>query len=139
MPSKGIEHPYCANKLGSEIVRAGSNKIFLRSDNEPAIKALVQQMPATLRKDENIEAVPDPVREGDSNANGAAEGAVKEIKAKARVIAKSTQEMLNIVIDQLHWCIPFLVLYAVATINRGRGGPDGLTPYELRYGRPWEG
>ena len=35
--------------------------------------------------------------------------------------------------------MPFLVMHGVACINRGRRDASGKTPYELRYGRPWNG
>ena len=83
--------------------------------------------------------MPDPARVGDSNANGAAEGAVKEVKAKVRTIVAATQEMLKVTIGAQHACLPFLVMYAASSINRGRRGPDGKTAYELRFGKAWHG
>ena len=38
-----------------------------------------------------------------------------------------------------HCALPFLILDAVDSVNKGRRGPDGKTPYELRYGKPWNG
>lgn len=133
-PTKGVEHPYIADTLCDEVRAAGQFRLFARSDNEPAMKALVSKAAFLSKTLDAIDLVPDPVRTRDSNANGAAELAVREVKAKTRVIKSDREERLSITIDALHWCLPFLVLHAVASINRGRRGPDGKTAFELRYG-----
>ena len=139
MPCKGIEHPYCYQKLASELGRVGVRKMFLRSDDEPASLALIRKAAVHLRSETEIEAVPDPVRVGDSDANGAAEGAVKEVKAKCRTVAAATEQLLQIKLMANVGLLPFLVLYACRTINTGRRGTDGKTAYELRYGKAWRG
>ena len=92
-----------------------------------------------LLREEGIEVIPDLARTGASNANGLAEGAVKEGKAKTRTCKLATEQLLNVQIGPEHQCLPFLVGYACSTMNRGRRGGDGRTAYELRYGKPWKG
>lgn len=139
MPCKGVEHPYCWQKLASELGRVGVRKMFVRSDDENAILALIRKAAVHPRSETGIEAVPDPVRVGDSDANGAAEGAVKEVKAKCRTVAAATEQLLQIKLAANFVLLPFLVLYACRTINTGRRGTDGKTAYELRYGKAWRG
>ena len=65
--------------------------------------------------------------------NGAAEGAVKEIKVKVRTVAAAPEQLLNVKIGATCAVLPCLVLYATRPINTGRRGSDGKTAYELRY------
>jgi len=139
LPCKGVEHPFCVITLAKEIRATGHRRLFVRSDNEPAIRALIQQAGQEVRRVDDIDVVGDPTRQGDSDANGLAEGAVKEVKAKARTIKHATEQLLNVQISPDHPCLPFLILYACSTVNRGRKGADGRTSYELRFGRPWNG
>jgi len=74
---------------------------------------------------------------GESKANGLAEGAVRDCKAKVRTIKYATEKFLGVVIDHDHWSLPFICKYAGATMARGRRGPDGKTPYERRFGKKW--
>lgn len=139
MPCRGIEHPCCWQKFASELEGVGVIKRFVRSDNEECILALGRTASAHVRSEEGIQAVPDPVRAGDSDANGAAEGAVKEIKAKLRTISAATEQEWNVKNGAASPCLPFLVLYATRTINTGRRGRDGKMASELCYGKPWRG
>ena len=139
VPSKGVEHPYNVQALTNMLKNAGCRRMLVRSDQEPAILALIRQAGTAARLECGIEAVPDPARLGDKDANGLAEGAVKEVKGKTRTLKYALERLLNLEIGPNHWCLPFLVMYACATINRGRRGVDGRTPYELSYGRAYHG
>ena len=77
LPCKGIEHDYCLDALVEELRVAGYRKVFVRSDGEPAVVALVRKAAATARLKHGIEAVHEATRQGDKNANGLAEGSVK--------------------------------------------------------------
>jgi hypothetical protein len=133
VPSKGIEHPYNAEILATEIRRCGVKKLFIRSDREPAILALIRKAAQMVMTD-GIAAVPDPARIGDKNANGIAEGAVKEVKAKIRVGKYAVENLLGVTLTPTHQCLPFLAESACVSLNRGRRGPEGRTAYELRRG-----
>ena len=75
---------------------------------------------------------------GDSQGNGLAEHAVREVKAKVRTVCLQTKELHGTEIKADHPCLPWLVEYAAMSINVGRRGPDGRTAWELRHGRPWK-
>ena len=49
--------------------------MLVRSDQEPAILALIRQAGTAARLESGVEAVPEPARLGDKDANGLAEGA----------------------------------------------------------------
>ena len=95
LPCKGTGHPYCEAALVAELRRAGRWKMFVRSDREPAIRSLINAACATVTRVYGIEAAPEPVRVGDSDANGLAEVAVKEVKAKARSIKFALEKLLG--------------------------------------------
>ena len=75
--------------------------------------------------------------QADSAANGLAEGAVREVKAKLRVVRFDTEEQLGGRLPDGHSSLPWMTAWACTTFNLGRAGPVGRTPYELRYGRRW--
>jgi len=139
LPAKGVEHPYCIDALTSVVKGCAFRRVLLKGDNEPAILALTQRTAAALRTETAIEVTLDPARQGDKDANGLAEGAVKEVKAKVRTLKYATEKLLGVHLTADHPVLPFLVMMACSTVNRGRRGVDGRTPYERRYGKPWSG
>ena len=86
VPSKGVEHPYNVMALTNIVKNVGCRRMLVRSDQEPALLALIRQAGTAARLEYGIEAVPDPARLGDKDANGLAEGAVKEVKGKTRTL-----------------------------------------------------
>ena len=60
----------------------------LRTDGEPAVKALVDIVASEL-KAEKVTVVPDLTPKGDSQAGGAHESALKQFKDKCRVICSA--------------------------------------------------
>jgi len=136
MPCKGVGDPYCARTLGEVLVLSGHRKIIFVSDGEPSIVALKRAAAAYAGARTGVEIIPEVSAEGDSQANGLAEGGVKECKAKIRTIKYDTERMHNIQIPPTHSTLTWMGLYAAALINRARRGPDGKTAWELRKGRP---
>ena len=56
-----------------------------------------------------------------------------------RTLKYATEKLLGVHLTADHPVLPFLVMMACSTVNRGRRGVDGRTPYERRYGKPWSG
>ena len=73
---------------------------------------------------------------GDSSSNGLAEHAVREVKAKARSLAQGLKRLLGQELEPTHPVVTWLIHWAAMTINIGRRGIDGKTPWERRHGRP---
>ena len=61
--------------------------------------------------------IPEVIPKGVSAANGLAEGAVKEIKAKCRTLKYATDQMYGVELPPTHPCLPWLVLYSAQLIN----------------------
>ena len=89
-----------------------------------------------LKNKFGTEIVPEGSSVGDSSSNGLAEHAVREVKAKARSLAYELKKLLGGVEPNAKApAVTWLVQWAAMTINIGRRGIDGKTPWERRHGR----
>ena len=79
-------------------------------------------MCAKLAAEHGQETVVETSPVGDSQANGLAEQAVREVKAKTRTLKLHTEELVGVRIGKDSTVLPWLVKHAVAMINRGRKG-----------------
>jgi hypothetical protein len=84
LPCKGIGHPYCARTLVRIVANLGHPQVVLKSDDEPAIVALKRQAALELRAAHGITVIVEESPAGDSQSNGLAENAVRELKGVAR-------------------------------------------------------
>ena len=122
--------------LAKELQAGGNSRVVMRRDGEPALLAHVRAARAmTMVSDVPLESVHEQVSKEQSPGNGLAEGAVKELKAKIRILRHCTEMGLERQILEAHDSLAWLVTHAAATINFFRPGLDGKTPYELRVGR----
>eukprot|EP00971_Amphidinium_carterae_P116761 2312592-Amphidinium_carterae.1 len=55
VPAKGAEHPACIAALERALVDSGHAKLVLKSDDEPAIKALRTQTAAVMRAKHGVD------------------------------------------------------------------------------------
>ena len=73
----------------------------------------------------------------DSQGNGLAEHAVREVKSKTRQLVFQLKERWGKTLAPDAAAMTWLVMYAALQVNAARRGPDGRTAWELRYGRPF--
>ena len=74
---------------------------------------------------------------GDSQSNGAAENAAREAEGMIRTWKVFVQDKLNIVIDNKHVLLPWLVSHAGVIITRYKKVHDGKTAYQkIKNNRP---
>jgi len=97
--------------------------------------ALRRAIALQLTQKYGIAIVPEDASVGDSSGNGLAEHAVREIKAKTRSLAHALFRFLGIKLPTSHPTLTWLVAWAAMTINMGRRGLDGKTPWERRFGK----
>ena len=135
MPTKGVGHPWCVKALVQQLSLAGHRRLVLRSDGEHSIMALKTQVVAELSRDHGVEVVPEESAVGDSQGNGLAEQAAREVKAKVRSLRLQAEELHGRPLRPDHPCLPWMVDFAAMSINIGRRGVDGRTAWELRHGR----
>ena len=70
----------------------------------------------------------------DSQSNGLAERAVKDVKDAVRTNLACLVRRFEQEFPGGHPVLTWLVKYSVGMVNRCRRGPDGKTAYELRKG-----
>ena len=72
---------YAVAFVAGAIQELGYKRILMESDNEPAIKRLIDRVSECLP---GVECVPKEALVGDSRSNGSAENAVKQVKGSGR-------------------------------------------------------
>ena len=136
-PAKGVQHEWCAKRLGHELAMVPWNRFVLKSDQEPAIVSLKNEAVKVMMKLNGKSVVLEESPVGDSESNGLAEGAVKEAKGVIRSLRFSLEDLHGIEISHSSAILPWLVRHAGSMISRGRRGIDGRTAFELRRGKPY--
>ena len=95
LPCKGTAHPWCVQALVRAIVATGHAQIILRSDNEPAILDLKRQAAAECRVRHGMTMIIDDTTEYESQDNGLAEMAVREVKGVARSVKNCVERAVQ--------------------------------------------
>ena len=133
MPHKGASH-YATKTVVEHIVWLGHPCVKLRTDGEPAVRALAASVAAAL-KGKNVRTVPDLTPKGDSQAGCIQESAVHQVKGKCRTICAHAAETHGVTIGPTHHLLPWAVQYAAQLIVRTVVAPDGTTGYRRITGR----
>ena len=132
---KGVED-WSVKVMVEHIVDLGHPKVKLRSDGEKSIKALLAQVAAELKR-KGVTVVPDQTPEGDSQAGGVQEAAVKTVKDKTRCLWLQFCEMHGIRAEtgnHRHQLLPWAVRYAGQLHTRTVKGADGRTGWQRHKG-----
>ena len=101
MPRKGRD-AYAIRQVTNDLESLGHPKIILKSDNEPAIKALKD----CVRMESSLEMVMEESPAYDQAGNGVVENAVKIIQGQFRTMKEALQTRVNKKINGDHQCIP---------------------------------
>ena len=83
-PAKGVHQPWCAKRLAPELAALPWQRFTLKADQEPAILALKADAVRIVQSVTGKEVVLEESPVCDSQSNGVAEGAVKDIKGVVR-------------------------------------------------------
>ena len=126
VPTKGADE-YAVAELKNDVSGSGFAKVLVRSDSEPALLAL-KESTATALKLAGVTAL------YDSQSNGLAESAVKDVKDAVRTNLACFVRRFGREFPGGHKVLTWLVKYSVAMVNRCRRGPNGKTARELRKG-----
>ena len=127
------EVPWVAKKIAEEIETwgYGGTPIVLFSDNEPAILSLKKAVMARRDKETILmESI-----EGDSQANGVAERAVRTLEGQIRTLKAALEDKLGSGIDKEHPLWQWMVQWAAVSWNRFAIGKDGRTGWERVTGK----
>jgi hypothetical protein len=117
------------------IKELGFKKMVLMSDNEPAIKALKDRVIAECK---DVELIPRESPEGDHQANGDAENAVREGKRQVRAIKMALEQKLGEVLPTNHPLLTWIPWFAANLQKWTKLGKDGRTPEMRVTGRAWK-
>ena len=132
VPVKGLgADRYAVEKLRRDIIWLGYRRIIVRTDNEPAIVALLHGVLQTLKIDVVDQAMPDHPPAYDSKANGGIENAVRQVQGILRTHLSCLQSRLQCRIPADHPLMAWLVQHAAWTLTIRSRGKDGRTAYEL--------
>jgi hypothetical protein len=136
VPSKGLDHPHGARKLLEDLQELGYKKLVLKSDQEPAIRALCREVKYGFAGEVIPEEAP---RESHERSNGEAEVAVQMIHGLSRTLKEHVAIHAKVELPTRHPILAWMVEYSAVLICLfGRGAPaDGMTPYPRHRGRPW--
>ena len=121
---------YLRNAVLKDISSMGHSKIVLKTDGEPACKALQEHIKTSRDATTILENSP----VGESQSNGVVEKAIDEIEGMVRTLKSALEERLGWKIDPKHPVLTWLVEWSASLINKFRVGKDGKTPEQRHKG-----
>ena len=134
LEAKGVNE-YAVKVLKADVEAVGHKKILFKSDNEPAIVALKQEV-KNLLKDTEILMEESPV--GDHQSNGYIERAIQELEKQIRIIKSSIDCQYGTSFETQHPIVTWANAYAGQLLTRFHVMKDGRTAYELNKGKGYK-
>ena len=136
LPSKGIEHPYCAKVILQDLAKTGYKRLILKTDQEASILALAKSVKDSFPGEIILESSP----KGQSKSNGEAERAVQTAQGLARTLKDFVEQAANFSFDPSSPVIAWMIEYGGVLHNLFHLGEpnDGMTAYHRWKGRPWK-
>ncbi len=131
VPRKGIGERWVEERIAKFINDFGIKKFILRSDGEPSIVALRNNV---VRLCEG-EVKPEDAIKGESQSNGLAEVVVKIIAGVVRTLKIHVEVNAKMDINNDSVFLAWLVEHACTRYNRCTVGGDGKTPWQRAYGK----
>ena len=108
----------------------------MKSDQEPAIEALLQAVKNERGEEVNIEnqaeLIPEKSPLAESRANGEVERYVQTVQGQVGSSEAALESRYHMKIGESHNVLPWLVMYAAMLIIACKVGDDGKTAYERR-------
>ena len=129
-----MAHVHGSEEMVKDIAKLGYREVILKSDGEPALKSVQEEV--RRRREESTILENSPPR--DSKANGAAERAVQSVGEQVRVLRSALQRRIGAVFKTNHPVIAWLVEYAADLLSKFLVGDDGKTAYERLKGKPFQ-
>ena len=134
VPVKGTSGQFAVMRVLEFIAECGATEteVVLKSDQEPAIEALMADVVKT--RGAAITVVErSPV--GSSGSNGIVERGVQSVEGVLRTLRSACEERLGVKIEPEEKLLIFMAEYAAYLINRREVGKDGKTAYERCRGK----
>ena len=124
VPQKGV-CPYAVQRMVKDLKLLGHKRVVMKSDGEPAIVALKD----AVKRESEVEIVPEESPVGEHQANGEVEAAVKQVQGQFRTTNDALDTRYGIRIGGDHCAVPWLVMHSANTITWMRKDKAGLTGY----------
>ena len=113
--------------------------VILKSDQEPAMKAIIQEMcrhRAAGGGTQMTRSVVESSPVGSSASNGVVERAIQSVEAQMRVMRSALESRCGVKIPAASSLWAWMAEYAAVMLNRMEVGRDGKTAYERTKGKP---
>ena len=133
IPRKGTDE-HAVMRIVQDIKNLGYRKIIFKSDQEPAILALKDEVKRMLNQDVIMEASP----VGESQSNGRIENAVRRVKGQLRTMKEGLDYRYGARIPASHPILPWIPRQAAATLTMYSVGKDGRTPHQRWKGKKFK-
>ena len=133
VPKKGRDR-YVEERFVQALSFLGYKKVICRTDQEPALCALIDDVKAHWRGELIHERAPT----GDHRANGWVEAGVRTVEAQIKALKLATESRYGIELDHTSILIPWMVDYAGWQVTRYGIGREGKTPYRILKGKDTE-
>lgn len=127
---------YATEKLRNDVLWLGYPKVLLKSDNEPAIVALLKETLKGLKVDV-VDAAPVHPSAYDSKANGSVENACRQVQGLLRTLKFCLESRIQKRIPCGHSVMAWLVRHTAWLLSVRTRGDDGKTAYERLRGKPF--
>ena len=128
---KGPEDKWIIKKLVETIDNWGYTKIILKTDGEPALTRVAEE----IKRARTHETIPQCPPAYDPAANGAAEHAVQDVMGQVRAIKIGIEQRTRTKVSTNGPVIQWIVEHAAWTINVALVGHDGKVPRQRMLGK----
>ena len=134
VPRKGLTHMHGAIEMVKDIEKLGYKEVILKSDNEPALRSVQEEV-----KKRRVEpTIIDNSPVGDSRSNGAAERAVQAVGEQVRVLRKALEGRVGYQVPGSHPIVAWIIEHAADVLSKYQIGDDGKTGYERLKGKKYD-
>ena len=130
LKQKGIEE-YAVKVVTKFLDLLGYTRIIVKSDGEPAIKSLKEE----VKKHTQIEIVPEESPTYESKSQGKCERANQKVQEQFRAMKDALEARIGARLKEGHALVPWLVSHAGDTMNRYHVPAGGKTGYEKWKGK----
>ena len=135
IPKKGKDD-FVVSRVVQAVEWLGYKNIYLKSDNEPAIRGLIKQALRLVKVECDCdETKTEHSAPHESQSNGGVENAVRNVRRLLRTIKSCIEERLNTIIEPNHPIMEWMLPYTAAMITIMRKKSDGRTPWSKVKGR----
>ena len=134
VPKKGTTGAFAAKRINAFLRELGVDKmdVILKSDGEPAIKAVIDDV-AALRP--TAKTIREEAPRASSGSNGIVERAIQSVTHQVKVLKLWLEEKWGQVIPDEHPVVPWVVEYVAVLLNRCEISRDGHTAYRRMKGK----